>query len=159
MQNGYLSCVKVIIIVFVLTACRFGNVFSQDAGDETWKVILALDAALVKKDSSQLKKLLADDCVGSIPSGKLFTKQAYISYHCRPGAGLVDLKQYPGGEALIRTYGDVGIVNRKVHATLKRPDGSLVEFDVQRIEVCVRNNNTWQLVSGQGTEINLSRRP
>ena len=158
-QNSYLSTVKVKFIIVILSVLGHGNLFAQNPKEDAWKLILSLNDALVKKDSSRLKILLAEDFVGSIPSGKVFSKQEYIRYHCKPDVGLVDLKEYPKEDAIIRIYDEVAIVNRKVHAKLKRPDGSLAEFDVQRTEVCVRKSDRWQLASGQGTEVNMALRP
>ncbi len=38
-------------------------------------------------------------------------------------------------QAVIRLYESVTVINRRVHARLKKPDGRVGEFDVQRAEV------------------------
>ena len=95
----------------ILSVLGHGNLFAQNPKEDAWKLILSLNDALVKKDSSRLKILLAEDFVGSIPSGKVFSKQEYIRYHCKPDVGLVELKEYPKEDAIIRIYDEVAIAS------------------------------------------------
>ncbi|MBC8155096.1 MAG: nuclear transport factor 2 family protein [Bacteroidetes bacterium] len=118
-----------------------------------------MDVALTKKDSATLKTLLTDDFIGAIPSGKSFIKIDYIRYHCKSGVGLVALDEYPVEQASIRLHDKTAIVNRRVRARVKKPDGSIGEFDVQRLEVCYKEKDGWRVASGQGTEVNLAIRP
>lgn len=128
-------------------------------GDVIVKLVSDLDRALVAKDALALDRLLTDDFVGAIPSGAAFSKAEYIAHHCRPGVGLVTLDSSKHPPATIRVFGDTAVVNRRVHARLRFPDGAERQFDVQRIEVFVRADGAWALASGQGTEVNPQLRP
>jgi hypothetical protein len=126
---------------------------------EVQRLILMLDSALVKKDSLQLQKLLTADFTGIIPSGRAFRQAEYIRYHCTPNRGIIALHESEGTKSITRIDDHVAIVHRKVRARLKKPDGSIHEAEIQRLEVCFKQENHWKLVSGQGTEINPSLRP
>jgi len=53
----------------------------------------------------------------------------------------------------IRIYDETAVINRRVHSRFKLPAGNILDYDVQRIEVFVRHNNEWLIVSGQGTQV------
>ena len=53
----------------------------------------------------------------------------------------------------IRLFGNTAVVNPKAHSQFKLPTGNVVEYDVQRIEVLVKVNDQWIMVSGQGTQV------
>lgn len=122
-------------------------------------VIAELDRALVAKDAVAMDRLLADSFLGVIPSGASFAKGEYIAYHCRQGVGVQQLDSSPHPPAAIRVFGDSAVVNRRVRARFRFPDGSERQFDVQRIEILVKVNGVWLLASGQGTEVNPALRP
>jgi hypothetical protein len=132
---------------------------AQTDKEKVWQLIVKLDHLLVLKDSAQLNPLILDDFIGTIPSGEYFGKLAYISYHCRPNLGLISLTGQNQDSASIRIFGNTAIVNRRVHAQLRLPNGSTPDFDVQRMEVCVKQNGNWFIASGQGTQVNLALRP
>ncbi len=137
----------------------FTFAYCQKEEQKIKDAVVALDNALVKKDSLTLKQLISDDFIGVIPSGKYFNKADYIKNHCKPNVGLMSLNAKSGAQDLVRIYENTAIVNRTVVAQLKKPDGSVSEFDVQRIEALRKKDGKWILVSGQGTEVNLALRP
>jgi hypothetical protein len=118
-----------------------------------WQVLLRLEKALVEKNPAELERILAADFIGAIPTGESFSKTAYINHHCTPGFGIVALSGQDMEASDIRMYNDTAVINRKVHSHFKLPTGLLLEYDVQRIEVFVKQNNKWLMVSGQGTKV------
>ncbi len=114
------------------------NLSAQIDKEKVWELILQLDNAITNKDSNKLKQILTAGFIGVIPTGEMFTKNNYISYHIKPGGGLTVLTGHDINNATIRVSPTIAIVNRRVHAKIKTPDGSENEFDVQRIEVCLK---------------------
>ncbi|MEJ0101283.1 MAG: nuclear transport factor 2 family protein [Bacteroidota bacterium] len=121
--------------------------------ENVWNVLLKIDTALVQKDATALEQLLSSDFIGAIPTGEYFTKTAYINHHCRPGVGIMFLAGEDISAGSIRIYDNTAIVNRRVHSQFKIPTGNVLEYDVQRIEVLVKNENGWEMASGQGTQV------
>jgi hypothetical protein len=132
--------------------------FNEDH-EEIWNVLLRIDKALVQKDAAAFEQLLAADFVGAIPTGASFAKAAYISHHCNNNFGVVALAEEEMNAASIRLYHNSAVVNRRVHAHFKSPAGNLTEYDVQRIEVLLKIDHEWKLVSGQGTQVMPVNKP
>lgn len=130
-----------------------------DDQQEVLNTLLTIDNALVKKDTAVFEQLLAPDFIGTVPTGAFFTKHAYIEHHCHNNFGITSLACDNINNCNIRFYNDTAIVNRRVHAHFKLPVGNVVEYDVQRIEVLIKSNNQWTLVSGQGTQVIPIARP
>ncbi|HTD94469.1 MAG TPA: nuclear transport factor 2 family protein [Chitinophagaceae bacterium] len=126
---------------------------------EVWDVLLNIDKALVEKNAVELERLISPDFIGAAPTGQSFTKEAYIQHHCKPGFGIMALTEEGIDATAIRFYGNTAVVNRRAHSQFKLPAGNLVEYDVQRLEVLLKANNEWQLVSGQGTQVMQLARP
>src|SRR6478735_4463621 len=103
------------LFLFIVFLC-FTSAYCQKEDQKIKDVVVALDNALVKKDSLTLKTLMSDDFIGVIPSGKYFNKTDYIKSHCRPNVGLMSIKAKSGGQDLVRIYENTAIVNRTVSA-------------------------------------------
>jgi ketosteroid isomerase-like protein len=123
------------------------------AVQEVWNTLLDIDKALVQKDATALEGLVSSDFIGAAPTGQSFKKDAYIQHHCKPGFGIMALSEEGIDDAAFRFYGDTAVVNRRAHSQFKLPTGNVVEYDVQRLEVLLKSDNQWQLVSGQGTQV------
>ena len=142
---------------FFLTTLLLGAftlLYSQNEKEKVWQLIVRFDNLLIAKDSVALNAMMTDDFVGTILTGDYFKKAAYISHHCGRNAGFTALTGQDINSAYIRVYGNTAIINRRVHARIKFPDGSSPEFDMQRLEVFIRLNGNWLLASGQGTVVN-----
>ena len=146
-------------LALVLILSAVGASAEQPVADAVWETVHRLDRALVAKDAAALGEILTEDFVGAIPSGRQFSKNEYIEHHCRPGVGLTAIADGDRSAATVRVFGEVAVVNRRVHVRLRTPDGSEREIEVQRIEVCVKDDGGWRVASGQGTEVNLALRP
>ena len=59
-----------------------------------------------KRDGAALDRLLADDFVGTAPSGEKVTKKMIVPDPKGPGGGL----SFTGGDFVVRTFGDMGVV-------------------------------------------------
>lgn len=124
-----------------------------DSRTDVWNVMIKLENALINKDPFELDELIADDFIGATPTGEAFDKMSYIKHHCIPGFGIMALSGQDMEASNIRLYNDTAVINRRVHSQFKIPNGELLEYDVQRIEVFAKINDEWQLVSGQGTKV------
>jgi hypothetical protein len=128
---------------------------SNETLSNVWNTLLKIEKALVEKDAVAFELLLSDDFIGAIPTGESFTKAAYIHHHCKTGIGVIALTGSDIDTSVVRFYNNTAVVNRRVHAQFKLPVGNVIAYDVQRIEVFVKRENEWQMVSGQGTIVNL----
>ncbi|HEV7735850.1 MAG TPA: nuclear transport factor 2 family protein [Chlamydiales bacterium] len=126
---------------------------------QVWDVLLDIDKALVEKNAETLERLLSADFIGAAPTGQSFKKDAYIQHHCKPGFGIMALTEEDLDAAAIRCYGNTAVVNRRVHSQFKLPTGNVLEYDVQRLEVLLKSNDEWKLISGQGTQVIQLARP
>ena len=135
------------------------NLLSQSDKEKVWELIVQLDNAIVSKDANKLNQVLTTGFVGVIPTGEVFTKNNYISYHTKPGVGITALTGHDINTATIRVSPTIAIVNRRLHVKVKAPDGNETENDVQRIEICIKENSRWLIASGQGTRVNLESSP
>ena len=125
---------------------------SNETLSNVWNVLLKIEKALVEKDAAAFELLLSDDFIGAIPTGESFTKAAYIHHHCKTVFGVIALAGEDINDSAVRFYNNTAVVNRRVHSQFKLPVGNLIEYDVQRIEVFVKRENEWQMVSGQGND-------
>ena len=116
-------------------------------------MVLELEKALVQKDAAAMGQLLTEDFIGANPTGEWYTKNDYITFHCKPGAGIMALNEVDKNATAIRFYNDTAVINRRVRSQFKLPTGDIMEYDVQRIEVVVKKNNEWKIASGQGTKV------
>ncbi|MFN2437821.1 MAG: nuclear transport factor 2 family protein [Chitinophagaceae bacterium] len=150
---------KTFYILLICLLATSQNLLAQSDKEKVWDLIVQLDNAIVKKDSGKLKQLLTEGFIGVVPSGEVFTKNNYISHHVKPGVGLMALTGHDINNATIRASPTIAIVNRRVHAKVKTLDGVENEFDVQRIEVCIKENGGWLIASGQGTRVSPGNPP
>ena len=128
------------------------NVRKEDH-QEIWDTLSNVERALVEKDATAFDKLLSTDFVGASPTGASFGKSAYINHHCNNPFGVMAVVDEGMEAASIRVYQNTAVVNRRVHAHFKFPAGNITEYDVQRIEVLIKQDDQWQMVSGQGTQV------
>ncbi len=125
----------------------------EDTRKKVWSVLLRVEKALVDKNATEFEQLLSADFIGATPTGQSFTKTDYINHHCKPGFGILALTGNDIKKSSIRIYHNTAVINRRVHSTFKLPKGKILDYDVQRIEVFVQQNNEWLMVSGQGTQV------
>jgi ketosteroid isomerase-like protein len=142
------------LFLTTLLLAAFTLLYSQNEKEKVWQLIVRFDNLVIAKDSVDLNSMMTDDFVGAILTGQYFSKAAYISHHCVRSVGYMALTGQDINSAYIRIYGNTAIINRRVHALLKFPDGNASEFDVQKLEVCIRQNGNWLIASGQGTVVN-----
>lgn len=121
--------------------------------NEVWNVLLKFEKALVEKDRGTLDELLDPDFIGATPMGESFTKNDYINHHCIPGFGILALTGAGADSSSIRFFNETAVINRRVHSQFKLAVGDVLEYDVQRIEVFVKKEGRWRVVSGQGTRV------
>ena len=147
------------LFLTTLLLAAFTLLYSQNEKEKVWQLIVRFDNLLIAKDSAALNSMMTDDFGGVILTGDYLSKAAYISHHCVRNVGYMALTGQDINSAFIRIYGNSAIIHRRVHARIKFSDGNFSEFDVQRLEVCIRQNGNWLIASGQGTVVNPSPIP
>lgn len=150
---------KSFYILLVLFFTGSPGLLAQNDKEKVWDLVVELDNAIVSKDSNKMKQLLTNGFIGVIPSGEVFTKTNFIIYHTKAGYGLTALTGHDINTATIRVSPTIAIINRRIHTKVKTPDNNETEFDVQHIEICIKENDRWKIASGQGTRVNYEGLP
>jgi len=90
-----------------------------------------------KRDGATLDRLLADDFVGTAPSGVRVTKKMVVPDPKGPGGGF----DFTGDDFVARTYGDMGVVTG--NGTWKGKDQGTLFFTL----AYVKRADRWQIVA------------
>src|SRR6476469_5046152 len=111
-------------------------------------------AALLKKDAAGFGKYLADDAVLTGPDGMVQTKAELLA-DVKSGAltlessDVSDMKVHVHGDAAVVTYGSVDKGKYKTQDISGR---------YRWTDVFVRRGGTWQIVAGQGTPVQETKK-
>ena len=97
-----------------------------------------------RRDGATLDRLLADDFVGTAPSGDKITKKMVVPDPKGQGGGL----DFTGDDFVARTYGDMGVVTG--NGTWKAKDKGTLCFTL----AFVKRAERWQIVA-----VHLSQLP
>lgn len=90
-----------------------------------------------RRDGAALDRLLADDFVGTAPSGQKVTKKMVVPDPKGQGGGL----SFTGDDFVARTYGDMGVVTG--NGTWKAKDQGTLCFTL----AFVKRGERWQIVT------------
>jgi hypothetical protein len=137
-----------LILLFALP-----TIAQQTGKQSVINLLKQMDKAVAGKDSVTLKKILADDFVGSIPNGQSFNKKNYITFYCNPQSKVRELKEEPATNWNVRLFGNTAVVNRTVTSLVKTTSNKPAEVHLQRLEVCVKIKDKWLITAQQGTEV------
>ena len=109
----------------------------------------AWDKAIVRKDEKAIAENMAEDFRQIDPRANLETKKSFV-------AGILDPKltidPYTVEEFEVRLYGDTALLSGRTHMTGKY-DGEVFESNYRYIDIYVRRNGKWKIVSVQITRI------
>jgi len=115
----------------------------------------AWDKAIVRKDEKAIADNMAEDFRQIDPNANLETKQSFV-------AGIIDPKltidPYTVEEFEVRLYADTALLSGRTHMTGKY-DGQVFESNYRYIDIYVRRNGAWKIVSVQITRIPPARKP
>ena len=115
----------------------------------------AWDKAIVRKDEKAIADNMAEDFRQIDPRANLETKASFV-------AGIMDPKltidPYTVEDFEVRLYGDTALLSGRTHMTGKY-DGEVFESNYRYIDVYVRRNGTWKIVSVQITKIPPAPKP
>lgn len=110
-------------------------------------------AALLQGDRERLEEILGPDFViVDVAEGGVADLDAFLA---AVGSGVVTfvaIDRFPD-EAVVRGYGDVGVVVGRTRMTFSLPDGSIFTGDSRYTHVFAGTPGGWRLVSAQGTAI------
>jgi len=128
--------------------------FAADTGRDADVALLrkisdAWDAAIVRKDAAAIAANMAEDFRQIDGYGNIENKQTFV-------AGLVDPKltidPYTVEDFEVRLYGDTALLSGRTHMTGKY-DGKPFESNYRYIDIYVRRNGAWKIVSVQITRL------
>lgn len=122
---------------------RIGDVAELTRISDAW------DKAIVRKDEAAVAANMAEDFRQIDGYGNLETKKSFV-------AGIVDSKltidPYTVEDFEVRLYGDTALLSGRTHMTGKY-DGKPFESNYRYIDIYVRRNGAWKIVSVQITKI------
>jgi hypothetical protein len=137
---------RVLIIGVVVLASAFAaaaQTAPKPANDDTAArdVLVSLTKdwidAEAKRDGAALDRLLADDFVGTAPSGDKVTKKMVVPDPKGQGGGL----SFTGDDFVARVYGDMGVVTG--NGTWKEKEKGTLCFTL----AFVKRGERWQIVT------------
>jgi len=109
----------------------------------------AWDRAIVRKDEAAIAGNMAEDFRQIDGYGKLETKKSFL-------AGIIDSKltidPYTVEDFEVRLYGDTALLSGRTHMTGKY-DGKPFESNYRYIDIYVRRDGKWKIVSVQITKL------
>lgn len=147
MGSGWLAATA----AAVLWCCGTGVVAAADRPAdraELKRLSDAWDQAIVRKDEAAIAGNMAEDFRQIDGYGNLENRQSFV-------AGLVDPKltidPYTVEDFEIRLYGDVALLSGRTHMT-GRYDGKPFESNYRYIDIYVRRDGQWKIVSVQITK-------
>ena len=136
-------------IAQAIAAERGGDVATLTRLSDDW------DKAIVRKDEKAIADNMAEDFRQIDPNANLETKQSFV-------AGIIDPKltidPYTVEEFEVRLYGDTALLSGRTHMTGKY-DGQAFESNYRYIDIYVRRNGAWKIVSVQVTRIPPAKKP
>jgi ketosteroid isomerase-like protein len=107
------------------------------------------DAAIVRKDQAAVAGNMAEDFRQIDGYGNLETKKSFV-------AGIIDAKltinPYTVEEFEVRLYGDTALLSGRTHMT-GTYDGKPFESNYRYIDIYVRRDGQWKIVSVQITRL------
>ena len=144
----------VIVPVMGSTIAAAAEPHDRDVAELT-RISDAWDKAIVRKDEKAIADNMAEDFRQIDPSANLETKKSFV-------AGIVDPKltidPYTVEDFEVRLYGDTALLSGRTHMTGKY-DGQAFESNYRYIDIYVRRNGAWKIVSVQITRIPPAKRP
>lgn len=137
---------RLLIISALVVSCCFATLAqtpAKPATDDstTRETLITLTKDWIdaegRRDGAALDRLLADDFVGTAPSGQKVTKKMVVPDPKGPGGGL----SFTGDDFVARTYGDMGVVTG--NGTWKAKDQGTLCFTL----AFVKRGERWQIVT------------
>lgn len=126
-----------------------GASFAADDVAELTRISDAWDKAIIRKDEAAVAGNMAEDFRQIDGRGNLETKKSFV-------AGILDPKlaidPYTVEEFDVRLYGDTALLSGRTHMTGKY-DGKQFESNYRYIDIYVRRDGRWKIVSVQITKI------
>lgn len=144
-----LLAVAVVAPAMGLAADRARDVAELKRLSDAW------DQAIIRKDEKAIADNMAEDFRQIDPRANLETKQSFV-------AGIMDPKlsidPYTVEDFEVRLYGDTALLSGRTHMTGKY-DGQVFESNYRYIDIYVRENGRWKIVSVQITRIPAPAQP
>lgn len=144
-----LLAVAVVAPAMGLAADRSRDVAELKRLSDAW------DQAIIRKDEKAIADNMAEDFRQIDPRANLETKKSFV-------AGIMDPKlsidPYTVEDFEVRLYGDTALLSGRTHMTGKY-DGQVFESNYRYIDIYVRENGTWKIVSVQITRIPAPAQP
>ena len=125
------------------------------AEQEGLALIRQFTAAQKNYDASTMNQILAPDYVEISPVGEVDSRAKVLSFYTPE-----EKKNFPGellvydlDEMSLRRYGNISIVVARLRVVMKNKEGQTSERALRCVFVCRKQQDRWQLVSAQYTNI------
>ena len=114
----------------------------------------AFFAALLAGDAAALDRLLGGDfLIVDVAAGNVTSRADFRAAVAARQVGFAAIETNPD-DAIVRLYGDVGVVVGRTRMKLRMPDGAELELGSRYTHIFQRDGSaSWKLVSAQGTQI------
>jgi ketosteroid isomerase-like protein len=126
--------------------------------DDDKKTVAALDtqyqAAVEKNDAATMDRILADDFILVIGSGKTYTKADLLQ---EARGGHIVYEHQADTEQIVRVWGDTAVVTAKLRET-GTEDGKPFDSTLWFSDTYVRTATGWRYVFGQAS-LPLTKKP
>jgi len=144
MQNR-LPCVVRLVLLLLGSVLAAGAAAEENDEKTIRRLNAAYLEAFLKCDVARYRELLADDFRGVLADGREIDKAEFLKQSAVPPP----VRNFRAQDVVVRLYGDTAFVNAR--AVYQRPDGT--ETQTRYVNVYVRRDRRWQVVSAQLTRI------
>lgn len=172
-MQRHLTLLAVGAAAFVMAACTQGTLpaasappaesttptVASPAAENVAEVVSQLErdwvAAIVKKDTATLDRLLAEDFTGTSPTAHIYTKAMAID-DLKSGAYVVTSMDLD--EISVNSYGDVAVAFASQEEK-SRYGGKDISGHYHYTDVWAKKDGRWQAVASHGTRYDKGHKP
>ena len=140
----------IFVLLFVTTISAFAQMSEKKSMTKTEEQVNALASELatvaIKRDSSALENILADDYAG-MDFGMMFNKSQLIAMYKNQPTNAPKIESIEKQESRIRVYGDTAVLTARAISKEQLPNGQTATMPNYFTMVAVKKNGRWQIVS------------
>ena len=140
------------ILLFYLFFLFTTSLYSQSDGQKVLEIEKLRFAAMVKKDTAFLNKILADSLLYIHSDGHVDSKKSLISAIAQKD---LDYRQMELKEITIREYPRMVILSGNMDVTVySKKQDKILDLRIRYLDVYHKIKNKWQLVAWQSSRLN-----
>jgi len=106
-------------------------------------------AALIKHDPAPIEKMIADDFIGTMPDGAVYTKAQLLE---SVKSNKEDIISITDDEVKVHVYGDAAVINARITSRV-RVEGKETSFLGRYTDTWIKQDGRWKCVAGHNSDI------